>query len=74
MFLYPLWVSKPFSPRLRSVAKRTLCGATVSLFSSAVNIAVMLILSGNELGWICLSSCISDVCPILVILMYLTLV
>ncbi|KIK62278.1 hypothetical protein GYMLUDRAFT_42223 [Collybiopsis luxurians FD-317 M1] len=61
MFLWPLWVSNPISPRLRSVATRTLYGATISLLSSAINIVVMLVLSGNELGWVCLSGCISDV-------------
>ncbi|KAF5383380.1 hypothetical protein D9757_008389 [Collybiopsis confluens] len=61
MFLWPLWISNPISTRLRSVAKRTLYGATISLFSSAINIIVMLVLSGNELGWVCISSCISDV-------------
>ncbi|KAJ3925262.1 MAG: hypothetical protein NXY57DRAFT_1032388, partial [Lentinula lateritia] len=50
MFMCPLWVLHPISPKLRSVAKRTLYGATISLISSAVNITIMLLLSGNELG------------------------
>ncbi|KAJ3993606.1 hypothetical protein F5050DRAFT_1780632 [Lentinula boryana] len=61
MFMCPLWVLHPMSPRLRSVAKRTLYGATISLISSAVNILIMLLLSGSELGWICITSCVSDV-------------
>ncbi|KAJ3811261.1 hypothetical protein EV368DRAFT_83446 [Lentinula lateritia] len=61
MFMCPLWVLHPISPRLRSVAKRTLYGATISLISSAVNITIMLLLSGNELGWVCITSCVCDV-------------
>ncbi|KAJ3984227.1 hypothetical protein F5890DRAFT_70199 [Lentinula detonsa] len=61
MFMCPLWVLHPMSPRLRSVAKRTLYGATISLISSAVNILIMLLLSGSELGWVCITSCASDV-------------
>ncbi|KIK67892.1 hypothetical protein GYMLUDRAFT_36698 [Collybiopsis luxurians FD-317 M1] len=37
MFLWPLWISHPMSPRLRSIAKRTLYGACTSLISSAVH-------------------------------------
>ncbi|KAJ4465450.1 hypothetical protein J3R30DRAFT_3315439, partial [Lentinula aciculospora] len=61
MFMCPLWLLHPISPRLRSVAKRTLYGATISLISSAVNIMIMLLLSGNELGWVCMTACVSDV-------------
>ncbi|KAJ3767278.1 hypothetical protein FB446DRAFT_821079, partial [Lentinula raphanica] len=61
MFMCPLWILHPISPRLRSVAKRTLYGATISLVSSAVNIMIMLLLSGSELGWVCITSCVSDV-------------
>ncbi|KAJ3794878.1 hypothetical protein GGU11DRAFT_841392, partial [Lentinula aff. detonsa] len=61
MFLWPLWISHPMSPRLRSIAKRTLYGASTSLISSMINIAILFLLGGNELGWICLSSCVADV-------------
>ncbi|KAF5390521.1 hypothetical protein D9757_002592 [Collybiopsis confluens] len=60
MFLFPLWRSHPMSPRLRSVAKRTLYGACTSLISSAVNFIILFLLGGNELGWVCLSSCVTD--------------
>jgi len=36
-------------------------GATTSLICSATNISILTILGGNELGWICMSSCVSDV-------------
>ncbi|KAJ3760003.1 hypothetical protein F5880DRAFT_1470418, partial [Lentinula raphanica] len=61
MFLWPLWKSHPMSPRLRSIAKRTLYGASTSLISSMINIAILFLLGGNELGWICISSCVADV-------------
>ncbi|KAE9410088.1 hypothetical protein BT96DRAFT_466631 [Gymnopus androsaceus JB14] len=61
MFLWPLWTSHLMSPRLRSVAKRTLYGATTSLLSSTINIVILVLLGGDELGWICLSSCVTDV-------------
>ncbi|KAJ3987435.1 hypothetical protein F5890DRAFT_1405146 [Lentinula detonsa] len=61
MFLWPLWISHPMSPRLRSIAKRTLYGASTSLITSMINIAILFLLGGNELGWICLSSCVADV-------------
>ncbi|KAJ3883873.1 hypothetical protein F5051DRAFT_434746 [Lentinula edodes] len=66
MFLWPLWLSHPMSPKLRSIAKRTLynnvlSGASTSLVSSMINIAILFLLGGNELGWVCLSSCVADV-------------
>ncbi|KAF9076895.1 hypothetical protein BDP27DRAFT_705913 [Rhodocollybia butyracea] len=61
MFLWPLWVSNPMSPRLRAVAKRTLYGACTSLVSSAINIAILFSLGGKEIGYICLTSCTIDV-------------
>ncbi|KAJ4497735.1 hypothetical protein C8R41DRAFT_184408 [Lentinula lateritia] len=61
MFLWPLWLSHPMSPKLRSITKRTLYGASTSLVSSMINIAILFLLGGNELGWVCLSSCVADV-------------
>ncbi|KAF9263835.1 hypothetical protein L218DRAFT_310640 [Marasmius fiardii PR-910] len=61
MFLWPFWRSHPMSPRLRAVAKRTLYAACGSLTVSAVNYLVMVALHGQELGWICLVGCVTDV-------------
>ncbi|KAF5311544.1 hypothetical protein D9758_018767 [Tetrapyrgos nigripes] len=67
MFLWPLcgfWprhTGAKTSPKLREVAKKTLYGATVSLICSAANISILSALGGNELGWVCMSSCVSDV-------------
>ncbi|KIM27611.1 hypothetical protein M408DRAFT_16646 [Serendipita vermifera MAFF 305830] len=61
MFLYPLYRSPNMSPRLKAIAKRTLIAATVALITSAINICVLTVLHGQELGWICLASCGADV-------------
>ncbi|PVG04174.1 hypothetical protein CPB86DRAFT_778427, partial [Serendipita vermifera] len=60
MFLYPVYNSTNLTPRLKTVAKRTLGAALVALLTSAVNVCVLTILHGQELGWICLASCGAD--------------
>ncbi|KAG8950052.1 hypothetical protein FRC04_008132 [Tulasnella sp. 424] len=60
LFVYPLFRSK-VSPRLRRVASRTLIASTAALVTSCANIAVLTVLHGQELGWVCLSSCGVDV-------------
>ncbi|KAG8986586.1 hypothetical protein FRB90_003903 [Tulasnella sp. 427] len=60
LFVYPLLRSK-VSPRLRQVASRTLIASTAALVTSCANIAVLTVLHGKELGWVCLSSCGADV-------------
>jgi len=61
MFLWPLWRSKLISHKLRKVATRTLYGACASLTTSAVNVAILTALKGDEFGWVCLGSCVTDV-------------
>jgi len=61
MFLWPLWRSNLMSHRLRKVATRTLYGACVSLTTSAINVAILTALKGEEFGWACLGSCVTDV-------------
>lgn len=61
MFLWPLWRSNLMSHRLRKVATRTLYGACVSLTTSAVNVAILTAMKGQEFGWVCLGSCMTDV-------------
>ncbi|KAG8896058.1 hypothetical protein FRC01_012033, partial [Tulasnella sp. 417] len=60
LFVYPLLGSK-VSPRLRQVASRTLVASTAALVTSCANVAILTILHGRELGWVCLSSCGADV-------------
>ena len=40
---------------------RTFWAALVALVTSVINIAVLTILNGQELGWVCLGSCTADV-------------
>jgi len=61
MFLYPLYSSKVVNPTLRRVARRTLIAATASLVTSAVNMLILTIMHGKQLGWVCLASCGADV-------------
>ncbi|KAJ7153826.1 hypothetical protein C8R46DRAFT_1191485 [Mycena filopes] len=61
LFLWPLFRSKHSTTRLRRVATRTLVAAGVALTTSTINIAVLTIMKGRQLGWLCLACCGVDV-------------
>jgi len=61
LFLYPLYRSHNLTTPLRRLAKRTLWAALVALVTSATNVAILMVLHGQELGWVCLGSCTADV-------------
>ncbi|KAF9260652.1 hypothetical protein L218DRAFT_932072 [Marasmius fiardii PR-910] len=61
LFLWPLFRSKIVNPKLRSVAIRTLIASSVALTTSLVNIGVLTAEHGQQLGWVCLGSCGTDV-------------
>jgi len=61
LFLWPLLSSKFLSPRVKRVATRTLLAAGVALTTSTINVVILTVLKGEELGWICLGSCGTDV-------------
>ncbi|KAF7292532.1 hypothetical protein MKEN_01472200 [Mycena kentingensis (nom. inval.)] len=61
LFIWPILRSKHSTMQMRGVATRTLIAAGVALTTSTVNIAVLTILHGNELGWVCLGSCSTNV-------------
>ncbi|KAJ7472560.1 hypothetical protein FB451DRAFT_1249967 [Mycena latifolia] len=61
LFLWPLMRSAHSSAQLRRVAIRTLFASGVALTTSTVNITVLTIMKGRELGWVCLASCGLDV-------------
>jgi len=61
LFLWPLFRARFLSSRIKRVALRTLLAAGVALTTSTVNIAVLTILNGEQLGWVCLGSCGTDV-------------
>ncbi|KAG9027060.1 hypothetical protein FRB95_008161 [Tulasnella sp. JGI-2019a] len=60
LFVWPLFAGK-VGARVRKVASRTLVASLVALTTSCINITVLTLLHGKELGWVCLSSCGSDV-------------
>ncbi|CAE6516528.1 unnamed protein product [Rhizoctonia solani] len=60
MFLWPLLRSKLINPRLRAVARRTLVAAVAALATSIINIAILTAMK-QQLGWVCLGSCGTDV-------------
>ncbi|KAJ6525958.1 hypothetical protein B0H19DRAFT_1275837 [Mycena capillaripes] len=61
LFLWPLLRSQHSNAQLRRVATRTLAAAGMALTTSTVNITVLTIMKGHQLGWLCLSSCGMDV-------------
>ncbi|KAF7300033.1 hypothetical protein MKEN_01326000 [Mycena kentingensis (nom. inval.)] len=68
LFLFPLFRNSAAArsdsssaARLRKVAVRTLVAAVAGLTTSTVNIAVLTLMHGTQLGWVCLASCGTDV-------------
>lgn len=61
LFLWPILRSHVKNPRLRRVTRRTLAAAVASLATSTVNIAILTVMDGQQLGWVCLGSCGTDV-------------
>ena len=62
LFLHPLYRSSyRLTARLRRLARRTLVAAAVALITSAVNMVVLTVMHGQQLGWVCLGSCGTDV-------------
>ncbi|KAJ7191310.1 hypothetical protein GGX14DRAFT_481597 [Mycena pura] len=61
LFLWPIFRSNHVNPQLKRVATKTLIASSVALTTSTINIAVLTILHGRELGWVCLASCGTDV-------------
>nr|GAT46878.1 predicted protein [Mycena chlorophos] len=61
LFIWPILRSRHKAAPLKRVARRTLIASGVALTTSTINIAVLTILHGRELGWVCLASCGADV-------------
>jgi len=61
LFLFPLLRATTVNQRTKRIAKRALTAATVALTTSTANIAVLAVLGGMELGWVCLGSCGLDI-------------
>ncbi|PVF96498.1 hypothetical protein CPB86DRAFT_508416 [Serendipita vermifera] len=61
LFIWPLCTRRFSTGRLERLARKTCWAATVALTTSVVNILVLTILHGHQLGWVCLASCGLDV-------------
>ncbi|KAG9088492.1 hypothetical protein FS749_002130 [Ceratobasidium sp. UAMH 11750] len=72
MFLWPLLRSRLANPRIRRLAMRTLVAAAAALTTSTINIAVLTIMHGQQLGWVCLGSCGTDVLMNALVLFWVT--
>ncbi|KAL1942121.1 hypothetical protein VTO73DRAFT_6651 [Trametes versicolor] len=72
LFVWPLFNQRFNIPRLRRVALRTLWAAAVALTTSCINILILTIMHGKQLGWVCLASCGSDVVINAVVLSWVT--
>ncbi|CAE6475645.1 unnamed protein product [Rhizoctonia solani] len=72
MFLWPLFRSRLSNPRIRKMATRTLVAAFAALTTSTINIAVLTIMHGQQLGWVCLGSCGTDVTVNALVLFWVT--
>lgn len=72
MFLWPLFRSRLANPRIRRMALRTLVAAGAALTTSTINIAVLTVMHGQQLGWVCLGSCGTDVTMNALVLFWVT--
>ncbi|CEL51727.1 hypothetical protein RSOLAG1IB_00262 [Rhizoctonia solani AG-1 IB] len=72
MFLWPLLRSKLINPRLRKVARRTLAAAGAALATSVINIATLTAMK-QQLGWVCLGSCGTDVTLNAIVIFWVTM-
>ncbi|KAH7323290.1 hypothetical protein B0J17DRAFT_620975 [Rhizoctonia solani] len=72
MFLWPLFRSRLANPKIKKMALRTLVAAFAALTTSTINIAVLTIMHGQQLGWVCLGSCGTDVTVNALVLFWVT--
>ncbi|KAL5524547.1 hypothetical protein ACEPAF_9687 [Sanghuangporus sanghuang] len=72
MFLWFLYREQSISERLRRLARRTAFAAAIALTISCVNILILALLEGKQLGWVCLSSCAADVTVNALVLFWVT--
>lgn len=61
LFLWPLLRNRFMNPTVKKVASRTLLASVVALTTSTVNMLVLTLMHGRQLGWVCLGSCGTDV-------------
>jgi len=61
LFLWPVMRSSFRNTRVKRLAVRTLWSALLALTTSCVNILILTLMHGRQLGWVCLGSCGTDV-------------
>ena len=61
LFLWPVMRSSFRNNRVKRLAVRTLWSSLIALTTSCVNILILTLMHGRQLGWVCLASCGTDV-------------
>ncbi|KAL7410182.1 hypothetical protein BDY24DRAFT_188736 [Mrakia frigida] len=72
LFVYPILRSKFVNKKLRTVAIRTMLSALMALTTSTINMLVLTLMHGKQLGFVCLASCGADVTINALVLFYVT--
>ncbi|KDQ49658.1 hypothetical protein JAAARDRAFT_617886 [Jaapia argillacea MUCL 33604] len=72
MFLYPIFRVKFANATVQKVASRTLVAAVMALITSSINLLVLTLMHGRQLGWVCLGSCGTDVVLNALVLFWVT--
>lgn len=55
LFVWPILTSSFKNPKIRRVAIRTMLSALAALTTSTVNILILTLMHGRQLGWVCVS-------------------
>ncbi|KAF9792594.1 hypothetical protein BJ322DRAFT_59391 [Thelephora terrestris] len=61
LFLWPLLRGRFRNNTIKRLAVRTLISSFIALATSCVNVLVLIMMHGRQLGWVCLGSCSADV-------------
>jgi len=72
LFVLPLFRTNMRNARIKRLGIRTLFSATVALATSCINILILILMRGHQLGWVCLGSCGADVIINAVVLSWVT--
>ncbi|PSR70797.1 hypothetical protein PHLCEN_2v13319 [Hermanssonia centrifuga] len=61
LFIWPLLRAHFHNSDLKHIARRSVIAASIALSTSCVNITVLAVMHGVELGWVCLACWEADV-------------
>jgi len=61
LFLWPLLRGNFCNNTIKRLATRTLISSLIALATSCINILILTLMHGRQLGWVCLGSCSADV-------------